>query len=67
MIRLMAIVIGAAALSLLHGCASQCRGDSCTRPEPDAKTLVIWWPPHMRVEKGPEAERLDHQVVPLDR
>jgi len=67
MIRLIAIAMGVAALSLLQGCASQCRGDSCTRPEPNAKTLVIWWPPHMRVEAGPDAERPDHQVVPLDR
>lgn len=66
MIRLLAVVM-AAALILLQGCASHCRDDSCARPQSNAKALVIWWPPHMRVEQGPDAERPDHQVVPLDR
>lgn len=66
MIRLTAIVVAAALSLLLQGCANHCGGDSCTRPESAAKTLVIWWPPHMRVETGPDAKRLDHQVVPLE-
>ncbi|MDY7582189.1 MULTISPECIES: HrpT family type III secretion system protein [Pseudomonas] len=51
----------------LQGCATNCQGDSCTRPVSSAGNLVIWWPTHMRNETGPDALRPDHLVVLLEQ
>nr|WP_254924794.1 HrpT family type III secretion system protein [Pseudomonas fragi] len=59
--------MAACLVGLLQGCTPHCRGDLCARPASSASMLVIWWPPHMRLESGPNAERSDHQVVPLER
>ena len=58
-------LIGAALL--VAGCTPTCKGDSCSRPQSNANTLVIWWPPQMRVEPGPSGERADYQTVSLER
>jgi ABC-type glycerol-3-phosphate transport system substrate-binding protein len=58
-------LIGAALLSA--GCTPTCRGDSCSRPQSTKDTMVIWWPPQMRVEPGPAGERADYQTVSLER
>ncbi|WP_016971237.1 HrpT family type III secretion system protein [Pseudomonas tolaasii] len=52
---------------LLAGCTATCKGDSCSRPQSSADKLVVWWPPHMRVDAGPSAERADHQTISLER
>lgn len=49
------------------GCTSNCKGDSCSRPQSSEEKMVIWWPEHMRVEPGPSGERADHQTVSLER
>lgn len=67
MTRLVSAVMAASVVFLLQGCATYCRGDSCTRPESSSKTLVVWWPPEMRIESGFNAERPDHQAVSLER
>lgn len=36
----------------ISGCTPTCKGDSCSRPQSTSDKLVIWWPPHMRVEPG---------------
>ena len=59
------ILIGLALL--VSGCTPTCKGDSCTRPQSSADTLVIWWPPQMRVEPAPSGERADYQTVSLER
>ncbi|WP_338152527.1 HrpT family type III secretion system protein [Pseudomonas deceptionensis] len=51
---------------MLQGCTTHCRGDSCSRPESGASALVIWWPPQMRVDTGPNAAQPDHLVVLLE-
>ena len=66
MTRLSAGAMAAALAGLLQGCTSDCRTDLCARPASSARTLVIWWPPHIRTETGPYAERSDHHVVPLE-
>lgn len=48
MTRLIAVAMAAALAGLLQGCTSDCRADLCARPASSARTLVIWWPPHMR-------------------
>lgn len=60
------VAIPVALMGLLQGCTTPCSGDRCQRPASSPGALVIWWPPHMRIETGPNAERSDHQVVPLD-
>lgn len=67
MSRLDTLAVTAALLALLQGCTPHCRGDLCERPASSASALVIWWPPQMRSETGPNAERSDHQIVPLER
>lgn len=67
MTRESAVVMVAVALLLLQGCTTHCRGNSCARPASSPGALVIWWPPHMRVETGTETGRPDHQVVPLEQ
>lgn len=69
MIRLMMItvVITVVLMGPLQGCTPHCRGDRCQRPASSASALVIWWPPHMRSEAGPNAEPPELQVVPLER
>ena len=67
MTRLSAVAMAAALAGLLQGCTSDCRTDLCARPASSASALVIWWPPHMRLDTGPNAEGSDHQVVPLER
>ncbi|MEW5508580.1 HrpT family type III secretion system protein [Pseudomonas antarctica] len=52
---------------LIAGCAPTCKGDSCSRPQSTKDTLVIWWPPQMRVEPGPSGERADYQTISLER
>lgn len=52
---------------LVTGCTPTCKGDSCSRPQSTSNTLVIWWPPQMRVEPGPGGERADYQSVSLER
>lgn len=52
---------------LVTGCTPTCKGDSCSRPQSTSNTLVIWWPPQMRVEPGPSGERADYQSVSLER
>jgi len=52
---------------LISGCTPTCRGDSCSRPQATTNSLVVWWPPHMRVEPGPAGERADYQTVSLER
>ncbi|XVJ45259.1 HrpT family type III secretion system protein [Pseudomonas sp. UBT] len=52
---------------LVAGCTPTCKGDSCTRPQSSADTLVVWWPPQMRVAPGPSGERADYQTVSLER
>ena len=64
--RLLYVTLIGAAL-LVAGCTPTCKGDSCSRPQSTKDKLVIWWPPQMRSETGPNAERSDHQVVPLER
>lgn len=66
MSRLIAIVMAAGVL-LLQGCTTHCRGDSCSRPASSASALVVWWPPAMRVETGPDAMQPDHQIVPIEQ
>lgn len=67
MIRLICAVMAAGTVLLLQGCASHCRGESCTRSESSAQALVIWWHPHMRIETGVNTQPSDHQVVSLER
>ncbi|MEJ3576324.1 HrpT family type III secretion system protein [Pseudomonas fragi] len=67
MSRLITLAMTAALMALLQGCTPYCRGDLCERPASSASALVIWWPPQMRSETGPNAERSDHQVVTLER
>lgn len=67
MIRLFSVVMIAGIVLLLQGCTTHCRGNSCARPESSAQALVIWWPPHMRIETGTNALPSDHQVVSLER
>lgn len=55
------------AVLLLAGCTATCKSDSCSRPQSSADKLVVWWPPHMRVDAGPSAERADHQTISLER
>ncbi|MBX7274990.1 type III secretion protein [Pseudomonas sp. ERGC3:05] len=62
---LYATLIGVALL--VAGCTPTCKGDSCTRPQSSADTLVVWWPPQMRVAPGPSDERADYQTVSLER
>lgn len=52
---------------LAAGCTSNCKGDSCSRPQSSADKMVVWWPAHMRTEPGPSGERADHQTVSLER
>lgn len=52
---------------LVAGCTPTCKGDSCSRPQSTSDTLVIWWPPQMRVEPGPSGERADYQSISLER
>ena len=52
---------------LISGCSPTCRGDSCSRPQATKDSLVIWWPPQMRVEPGPSGERADYQTISLER
>jgi len=52
---------------VIAGCSSNCKGDSCSRPQSSADKMVIWWPEHMRAEPGPSGERADHQTVSLER
>lgn len=51
----------------ISGCTPTCKGDSCSRPQSTSNKLVIWWPPHMRVEPGPAGERSDYQTASLER
>lgn len=67
MTRLFAVVMTIALGMTLQGCATDCQGDSCSRPVSSANNLVIWWPPPMRIETGPDAVRPDHQVVALEQ
>ncbi|KQM52837.1 MULTISPECIES: HrpT family type III secretion system protein [Pseudomonas] len=55
------------AVLLVAGCTPTCKGDSCSRPQSSADTLVVWWPPQMRVDAGPSGERSDYQTVSLER
>ncbi|MFN3354999.1 MAG: HrpT family type III secretion system protein [Pseudomonas sp.] len=52
---------------LITGCSPTCKGDSCSRPQATKDTIVIWWPPQMRVEPGPSGERADYQTISLER
>ena len=52
---------------LATGCTPTCKGDSCSRPQSSKDTMVIWWPPQMRIEPGPAGERKDYQTVSLER
>ncbi|WP_412763070.1 HrpT family type III secretion system protein [Pseudomonas bubulae] len=67
MTRFTAVAMAAFLVGLLPGCTPHCRGDLCARPASSTSTLVIWWPPHMRLDTGPNAEGSDHQIVPLER
>lgn len=67
MTRLFAAAMTLALGMTLQGCATRCHGDSCNRPVSSTSNLVIWWPPHMRIETGPDAVRPDHQVVLLEQ
>lgn len=62
---LFATLIGATLF--VAGCTPTCRGDSCSRPQSSADKLVVWWPPQMRAEAGPNGERSDYQTVSLER
>ncbi|MCX4063526.1 HrpT family type III secretion system protein [Pseudomonas rhodesiae] len=64
--RLLCATLIATAL-LVAGCTPTCKGDSCSRPQSSKDTMVIWWPPQMRVEPGPAGERKDYQTVSLER
>lgn len=64
-VRLCLALIGTTLL--VAGCTPTCKGDSCSRPQSTSNTLVIWWPPQMRVEPGPSGERADYQSVSLER
>ncbi|MBW0235540.1 HrpT family type III secretion system protein [Pseudomonas sp. D1HM] len=68
MIRLTSAVMTAGLVVLLQGCTTlHCRGDSCARPQSSAEALVIWWPPHMRIETDTHDSPPDHQVLSLQR
>lgn len=67
MIRLLSSLTLTSLLLAMAGCTSTCRGDSCSRPQSSADTMVIWWPEHMRTQPGPSGERSDHQTISLER
>ena len=66
MSRRLAAAIALGTALILQGCAAHCRGNSCTRPQSNASSLVIWWPPQMRIETGPNTAQPDYLVVPLE-
>nr|WP_074836696.1 HrpT family type III secretion system protein [Pseudomonas deceptionensis] len=66
MSRWITVAITVGTVLMLQGCTTHCRGDSCSRPESGASALVIWWPPQMRVDTGPNAAQPDHLVVLLE-
>ncbi|TFY86936.1 type III secretion protein [Pseudomonas kairouanensis] len=67
MIRLLRCLTLISLLPVVASCTSTCRGDSCSRPQSSADTMVIWWPEHMRTQPGPSGERSDHQTISLER